>query len=74
MAQLTNQEKGRLYDDMMFRYQRLSEQIRQIRAKNFEVSLEDQKQINILESKMKQLHNDSQRLFKPHQVGVFLYL
>lgn len=64
MAQLTNQEKGRLYEDMMFRYQRLSEQIRQIRAKNFEVSLEDQKQINILESKMKQLHNDSQRLFQ----------
>lgn len=64
MAQLTNEEKGRLYDDMMFRYQRLSEQIRQIRAKNFEVSLEDQKQINMLEAKMKQLYNDSQRLFQ----------
>jgi hypothetical protein len=64
MAQLTNQEKGRLYDDMMFRYQRLSEQIRQIRAKSFEVSLEDQKNINMLEAKMKQLYNDSQRLFQ----------
>ena len=63
MAQLTNQEKGRLYDDMMFRYQRLSEHIRQIKAKSFEVSLEDQKQINMLEAKMKQLYNDSQRLF-----------
>jgi hypothetical protein len=64
MAQLTNQEKGRLYDDMMFRYQRLSEQIRQIRAKNFEVTLEDQREINMLEAKMKQLYNDSQRLFQ----------
>lgn len=64
MAQLTNQEKGRLYDDMMFRYQRLSEQIRQIKAKSFEVSLEDQKNINMLEAKMKQLYNDSQRLFQ----------
>lgn len=64
MAQLTNQEKGRLYDDMMFRYQRLSEHIRQIKAKSFEVSLEDQKQINMLEAKMKQLYNDSQRLFQ----------
>lgn len=63
MAQLTNEEKGRLYDDMMFRYQRISEQIRQIRAKSFEVSYEDQKQINVLEAKMKQLYNDSQRLF-----------
>ena len=64
MSQLTNQEKGRLYDDMMFRYQRLSEQIRQIRAKNFEVTLEDQREINMLEAKMKQLYNDSQRLFQ----------
>ncbi len=64
MAQLTNQEKGRLYDDMMFRYQRLSEQIRQIRAKNFEVTLEDQREINMLEAKMKQLYSDSQRLFR----------
>lgn len=63
MGQLTNEEKGRLYDDMMFRYQRLSEQIRQIRAKSFEVSLEDQKLINVLEAKMKQLYNDSQKLF-----------
>ena len=64
MAQLTNEEKGRLYDDMMFRYQRISEQIRQIKAKSFEVSYEDQKQINFLEAKMKQLYNDSQRLFQ----------
>ena len=64
MAQLTNEEKGRLYEDMMFRYQRLSEQIRQIRAKNFEVTLEDQREINMLEAKMKQLYNDSQRLFQ----------
>lgn len=64
MAQLTNEEKGKLYNDMIFRYQRLSEQIRQIKAKSFEVSLEDQKQINVLEAKMKQLHNDSQRLFQ----------
>lgn len=64
MAHLTNEEKGRLYDDMMFRYQRLSEHIRQIKAKSFEVSLEDQKQINMLEAKMKQLYNDSQRLFQ----------
>jgi hypothetical protein len=60
---LTQQEKARLYDDMMIRYQRLQEQVRQIKAKNFEVSDEDQRQINIIETSMRKLYNDSQRLF-----------
>jgi len=60
---LTQQEKARLYDDMMIRYQRLQEQVRQIKAKNFEISDEDQRQINIIESSMRKLYNDSQKLF-----------
>jgi hypothetical protein len=64
MAQLSNDEKAKLYNDMLFRYQRMSEQIRQIKAKSFDVSLEDQKEINILESKMRQLYNDTQRLYQ----------
>jgi hypothetical protein len=60
---LTQQEKAKLYDDMMVRYQRMQEQVRQIKAKNFEVSDEDQRQINMIESSMKRLYNDSQRLF-----------
>ena len=60
---LTQQEKARLYDDMMMRYQRLQEQVRQIKAKNFEVSDEDQKQINVIESSMKRLYSDTQKLF-----------
>ena len=60
---LTQQEKARLYDDMMTRYQRMQEQVRQIKAKNFEVSDEDQRKINIIEASMRKLYNDSQRLF-----------
>jgi hypothetical protein len=60
---LTQQEKAKLYDDMLLRYQRLQEQVRLIKAKNFEVSNEDQKQINIIESSMKRLFNDTQKLF-----------
>ena len=60
---LTQQEKAKLYDDMLLRYQRLQEQVRQIKAKNFEVSEEDQKQINIIQASMKKLYNDSQKLF-----------
>lgn len=60
---LTQQEKAKLYDDMLMRYQRLQEQVRQIKAKNFEVSDEDQKQINVIEATMKRLFNDTQKLF-----------
>jgi hypothetical protein len=42
----------------------MSEQIRQIKAKNFEVSSEDQKQINLLEENMRRLYLDTQRLYK----------
>ena len=45
---LTQQEKAKLYEDMLFRYQRLQEEVRQIKAKNFEVSDEDQRKINQL--------------------------
>ena len=64
MGYLTNDEKGKLYNDMLFRYERMSEQIRQIKAKNFEVSSEDQKQINLLEEKIRQVYLDTQRLYK----------
>jgi hypothetical protein len=64
MGYLTNEEKAKLYNDMLFRYERMSEQIRQIKSKNFEVSLDDQKQINLLEGQMRKLYLDTQRLYK----------
>jgi hypothetical protein len=64
MGYLTNDEKAKLYNNMLFRYEKMSEQIRQIKAKNFEVSSEDQKQINILEGHMRQLYLDTQKLYK----------
>ena len=64
MANFTNEEKAKLYNDMLFRHQRMSEEVRQIKSKNFEVSLEDQRRITLLESKMKQLFSDTQRLYQ----------
>lgn len=61
---LTNDEKATLYNDMLFRYQKMAEEIRQIKAKNFEVSDQDQKQINLIESRMKKVYSDTQRLYK----------
>jgi hypothetical protein len=64
MGYLTNDEKAKLYNDMLFRYEKMSEQIRQIKAKNFEVSTEDQKQITMLEERMRQVYLDTQRLYQ----------
>jgi hypothetical protein len=60
---LTQDEKAKLYDDMLLRYQRLQEEVRLIKAVNFEVSDNDQKRINQIESTMKKLYNDTQKLF-----------
>lgn len=60
---LTQDEKARLYNDMIMRYQRMQEEVRQIKAENFEVSDSDQEKINIIEAKMKRLFNDSQKLY-----------
>jgi predicted DNA-binding WGR domain protein len=63
MMNLTQDEKARLYNDMIVRYQRMQEEVRQIKAENFEVSDSDQEKINLIESKMKRLFNDSQKLY-----------
>jgi predicted DNA-binding WGR domain protein len=60
---LTQDEKARLYNDMIMRYQRMQEEVRQIKAENFEVSDDDQQKINLIEAKMKRLFNDSQKLY-----------
>jgi hypothetical protein len=63
MARLTQEEKARLYNDMLFRYQKLQEEVRQIKAANFEVSDKDQERINQIELTMKRLFNDTQKLY-----------
>jgi hypothetical protein len=60
---LTNDQKAQLYNEMLFRYQRLQEEVRQIRAKSFEVSREDQLKIDQLELKMKDLYHKTSRLY-----------
>lgn len=60
---LTRDEKARLFNDMMRRYQKMQEEVRRIKAENFEVSDADQQKINLIESQMKRLFNDSQKLY-----------
>jgi glutamate mutase epsilon subunit len=64
MAQLSNDQKAKLYDQLIYQYQKLQEEVRQIRAKNFEVSEKDQSRIRLLEGEMRYVYSKSQRLFK----------
>ena len=63
MQRLTNEQKAELYNRYLFQYQRIQEEIRQIRAKNFEVSEKDQKEIDRLESIGKQIFNETKKLY-----------
>jgi glutamate mutase epsilon subunit len=59
---LTNDQKAALYDEGIRRYNLVEEEIRQIKAKNFEVSDTDMKKISQLEEKKKFIFNQTQKL------------
>lgn len=61
--QLSNDQKAKIYDQLLYRYQKVQEQIRQIKAKNFEISNEDQRKVLQLEHVLRDLYNKSQKLF-----------
>jgi protein involved in polysaccharide export with SLBB domain len=63
MQNLSNNQKAELYNKLLFQFQRLQEQVRLIKAENLEVSPQDQQKINVLESQMRQLYNQTQKLF-----------
>lgn len=63
MQRLTNEQKAELYNKYLFQYQRIQEQIREIKAKNFEVSEKDQKEIERLEIIAKKIFNETSRLY-----------
>jgi hypothetical protein len=63
MQNLTNDQKAQMYNKLLFQFQRLQEQVRLIKAENVEVSQQDQQKINVLESQMRQLYNQTQKLF-----------
>ena len=58
MANLTNNEKAQLYNQMLFQYQRLQEEARRIKAESFEITPENQRKVNQIEAQMKKIFND----------------
>ena len=63
MQKLNNDQKAQMYNKLLFQFQRLQEQVRQIKAENIEVSSNDQVKINELEKQMRVIYNQTQKLF-----------
>lgn len=63
MQTLSNDQKAGLYNKLLFKYQRLQEQVRQIKAENINVSDKDQRRIDEIEREMKLVYNQTQKLY-----------
>lgn len=64
MQHLSNEQKAQIYNDLLFRYQRLQEEVRRIKAGNFDLSENEQRKVNYLETQMKQLYQQTERLYR----------
>lgn len=63
MQRLTNEQKAELYNKYLYQYEKIQEEIRQIKAKNFEVSEKDQKEIDRLDIIGKKIFNETKKLY-----------
>ena len=63
MRQLSNDEKAQIYNQMLFQYQRLQEQVRLIRADSIDLNIQQLQEIKRLEAEMKRIFNETQKLY-----------
>lgn len=63
MQNLSNDQKAAMYNQLLFKYQRLQEQVRQIKAEDINLSENNQRRIDSLEKEMKMIYNQTQRLY-----------
>ena len=63
MPNYSNEQKAKMYNQLLFQYQKLQEEVRLIKAENLTVSDNDQIRINELERKMKQVYNETKKLY-----------
>lgn len=64
MNRLTNDQKAALYNQHLFHYQKIQEQIRQIRAENINLSESDERKIRLLEIEAKKIYESTARLYR----------
>ena len=58
-----NEQKAQAYNNLLFQHGRVSEQIRLIKADNFELNENDLKQIKALEMQQQKIMSEVSRLF-----------
>jgi len=64
MQNLSNDQKAKIYNDLLFKYQRLQEEVRKIKAGNFDLSENEQKKVTDIEQQMKLVYQQTQRLYR----------
>jgi hypothetical protein len=60
---LTTEQKAKIYNDLLFRYQRLQEQVRLIKAQSINISEQDQRRIDQIEMEMRQVYAQTEKLY-----------
>jgi hypothetical protein len=64
MRNLTTEQKAKIYNQMLFQYQRLQEEVRLIKAQSINLSETDERKIVELEKRMKIMYNETQKLYR----------
>ena len=64
MAQLNNEAKAKIYNQMLFQYQRLQEEVRLIKAQSVNISDADERKIVELEKRMKYIYSQTEKLYR----------
>lgn len=60
---LSNDQKAQVYNSLLAKFQRLQEQVRLIKAENFELNAKQLKEVQMLEAEMRKIYNETQKLF-----------
>ena len=63
MQNISNEQKAKMYNQLLFKYQRLQEEVRQIKAEDINLSDQNQRRIDLLEKEMKVVYGQTQRLY-----------
>lgn len=58
-----NEQKAQAYNNLLFQHGRLEEQIRQIKAANFELSAQDSNQIKMIQVQQERIMAEVHKLF-----------
>lgn len=58
-----NESKAQMYNTLLFQFSRLEEQIRLIKAENFELTKEDLDKINKIKFQQQRIMNEVNKLF-----------